>query len=176
LTTLPPSAPVVLVGLMGSGKTTIARLLARALDRRMHDSDPELLARYGMTAAEMLARDGVEMLHAREAEHLRDALEDRPPTVIAAAASTVEDPASRALLKPAVVVWLDAPDAVLAERMLSGAHRPHFEEDLEAMLRKQRARREPLFQEVADLKVDVSDGRPEEAAATVLRALGVAHQ
>jgi shikimate kinase len=169
---VPASEPVIVMGLMGSGKTTIAHLLATALGREMRDSDPDMRARYGLSAAEMLERLGAEVLHDREAEHLRESLAERPATVIAAAASTIEYADLRALLKPAVVILLDAPDDVLAERMLSGKHRPHFEHDLRAMLAKQRARRGPLFREVADLVIDVAGRRPEEIAAYVLDELG----
>lgn len=164
-------APLVVMGLMGSGKTTIATLLAAALGRELRDSDPDMRERYGMTAREMMERVGVEILHEREAEHLREALAVRPPAVIAAAASTIERADLRELLARAVVVFLDAPDEVLAHRMLSASHRPHFESDLRAMLAKQHARRGPLFAKVASLVVDVSEREPEEIAASILTAL-----
>ncbi|GAA5042969.1 shikimate kinase [Thermocatellispora tengchongensis] len=166
------SAPIVVVGLMGSGKTSVSRLLADALGRRMRDSDPDMRERYGASAAEMAEKEGPEVLHDREAEHLREALRDEPPSVIAAAASTVERADIRALLEPAVVIWLDAADEVLAERMSSGSHRPHFESDLRAMLAKQRARRGPFFEEIADMTFDVATMRPEQIARQVLNALG----
>ncbi|GIH78574.1 shikimate kinase [Planobispora longispora] len=167
-----PDRPIVVTGLMGSGKTSVARILAAELGRGLRDSDPDISARYGgATAAETVATAGTEELHRREAEHLAESLAGRPAPVIAAAASVVDDPGRRAALKEATVVWLDAPPAILAERMRSGAHRPHFEPDLEAMLVKQRARRGPLFAEVADLTFDVSDLSPEEVAARVLASL-----
>lgn len=164
-------SPIVVMGLMGSGKSSVARLLAAALDRSLRDSDPDLAARYGgRTAAETFVLEGADVLHERESRHLREALAQTPPAVIAAA-SVIDSPADRTALGPALVVWLDAPANVLAERMRSGEHRPHFEPDLEAMLTTQRARRGPLFAEVADLTFDVSVTTPEEVVAEVIRSL-----
>ncbi|MFI6479404.1 shikimate kinase [Nonomuraea sp. NPDC050663] len=151
--------PVVVIGLMGSGKTTVALLLAQALDLPMSDSDPWLREHCGASAAEIAAQD-VGNLHALEARHVLEAL--RTPQVIAAAASVVENPEVRQALKGALVVWLDAPDEVLKARMKSGTHRPHF--DPAAM----RARREPYFREIADVRVDVAENKPEEVVARIL--------
>jgi shikimate kinase len=165
--------PVVVMGLMGAGKSTVARLLAQALDRPMRDSDADLESRYGTTAATMAAEVGAEELHAREALVLREALGSDPVPVIAAAASTVDDPESRGALGPAFVVFLDGPPELLAGRMKSSQHRPHFKPDLVEMLTEQRARRLPHFREVADLTVDTSAHAPEEIAAAVLARLAV---
>lgn len=156
---------------MGSGKTTVAKLLASSLDRPLWDSDLDLQAQYEASAAQQVEREGTDVLHAREACHLRDALADTPPPVIAAAASVVEDPACRDALADAFVVWLDAPPRVLADRMRDGRHRPHYDPDLEKMLSFHRARRGPWFRLVADLTVDVSDITPAEAVKQILAAL-----
>jgi shikimate kinase len=167
-----PPVPVVLIGLMGSGKTSVATLVARALGREMRDSDPDMRAVHGLTAAEQVARDGADALHRREAEHLLRSLADQPPPVIAAAASTIDDPRCRAALAGyPFVVWLDAPLPVLAERMDSGSHRPQFQPDRLAMLAEQYQRRAGPFREVADLIVDVTHSTPEDAADKVLAAL-----
>lgn len=163
--------PIVVMGLMGAGKSTVARLLADALGRPMRDSDADLEARYGTTAAAMAAGLGADELHAREALVLRGALEARPAPVVAAAASTVENPETRRALASAFVVFLDGPPEVLAERMKSSPHRPHFKPDLVRMLTEQRDLRLPWFREVADLTVDPSTHKPEEIAATVLARL-----
>jgi shikimate kinase len=164
--------PLVVVGLMGSGKTTVATLLAAALGRPLRDSDVDLTRWYGQTAAQYARRYGAEALHGQEAQALCRALAEDPPPVIAAAASVVEDPRCRAALSAAYVVWLDAPAAVLAERMRNGAHRPHFSPDLESMLHRQRERRSGWYASVADLTVDVSGIGPDEVAGVVLAALG----
>ncbi|WP_250573561.1 shikimate kinase [Nonomuraea sediminis] len=155
--------PIVVIGLMGSGKTTVGRLVSRALGLPFTDSDPYLQARYGASAAEMAASVGADVLHEREAAHVLDAL-DGEPKVIAAAASTVEDPRVREALHDAFVVWLDAPDGVLAERMKSGAHRPGFTPA--AM----RARRGAYLREVADLVLDMAASTPEIACRRITEA------
>lgn len=163
--------PVVLVGLMGSGKTSVAGRLAAALGRQLRDSDADLEAEYGDTAAELVAERGREVLHDREQRHLLDALAEQPPPVVAAAASVVDDRSCRTALDPAFVVWLDAPPQVLAARMRDGEHRPHYDPDLERMLSTQHDRRAPGFREVADLIVDVAEPSPDEVAQTILAAL-----
>jgi shikimate kinase len=163
--------PLVLVGLMGSGKTSVARRLAAALGRGLRDSDADLEAEFGDTAAAQVAEEGRRVLHGRERRHLLDALVEQPPPVIAAAASVVDDASCRGALAPAFVVWLDAPPYVLAERMRHGDHRPHYEPDLNRMLSNQYDRRAPGFREVADLIVDVSEPAPEEVARAILTAL-----
>lgn len=173
------TVPVVLVGLMGVGKTSVATRLAAALGRPLRDSDEDLEQEYGASAAELYEQYGAGELHAREAAQLRDALAERPPPVIAAAASVVEDPASRAALAAAYVVWLDAPPELLAERMRrtvdraagAGGHRPRFQLDLDRMMARQYERRAGWFREVADLVVPVPDSPPDRTVATVIAAL-----
>ncbi|NUW36385.1 shikimate kinase [Nonomuraea sp. SMC257] len=150
---------------MGAGKTSAGRLISKALDLPLSDSDPFLRERYGATAAQIAASEGADVLHEREAEHVLAELAG-DPKVITAAASAVEDSRVREALRQAFVVWVDAPDAVLAQRMRAGDHRPDFAPSV------MRARREPYFREVADLTFDVSTTTPEEVAEGTLRALG----
>jgi shikimate kinase len=143
--------PVVVLGLMGAGKTTLAVALAARWRRPLRDSDSDLLARTGRTAAELALDEGAAGLHRREARHLLEALAGRPAPVVAAAASTVEAGSCRAALESAWVVWLDVPVDVLVSRQKSGGHRPAFQPDLREMLTQMAERRRPLFQQVADL-------------------------
>lgn len=167
------SEPIVLVGLMGSGKTSVGTRLAAALGVQFRDSDWGLERRYGQTAAQQVAQYGADVLHDREAAVVREGLLVRPPAVIAAAASVVEDPPTRAALAAgAYVVWLDAPPAILAARIGPGGdHRPHYDPDPVVMLKRQREQREPWFREVADLTVDVSEIDPDQVTARILAAL-----
>ena len=146
---------VVVLGLMGAGKTTVARAIAQHLGRPLRDSDIDIEAATGRTAAALAeSRPGSPTLHDLEAQHALDALaEDR--VVIAAAASVIERPEVRAAMADALVLWLDAPAEVLAARMASSDHRPDYGDPLEVVRTLDRRRR-PLFLEVADVVVDAA--------------------
>ena len=70
-------AHIVLVGLMGSGKTTVGAALAAALDVPLRDSDADIERERGLRGRDIAERDGIEALHALEARHLLDALRRR---------------------------------------------------------------------------------------------------
>jgi shikimate kinase len=163
---------VVLVGAMGSGKTTIGRALAVALERRFVDNDEQLFATTGMTAAALSARDGIEALHDAEARALLDALRAPGTSVIAAAASTIVDPSvRRALRRDAFVVWLRAAPATLAARMPQSATRPFGDVDPAHLVAQQSAERDPHFAEVADFTVESDHSTPDGVVTRLLANL-----
>jgi aldose 1-epimerase len=143
---------LVLVGMMGAGKTTVATALAHHLGWPMRDGDRDLEQRTGRTGAEVAADEGVDELHRLEAELLLDALATDGPSVVAASASTVaSERLRRELARRATVVWLDVPVEVLAGRMAAGAHRRPVDQDAAAVLL---AGRRAHLEEVADLRLD----------------------
>lgn len=161
---------VVLVGLMGSGKTTIGARVAAALGWPLRDSDPEIEARVGRTVRELQDAIGVERMHSLEAAHLLESLAGGEPTVIAAAASVIEEEASRdALGAPDVlVVWLRASPSTLGDRFEERRHRPAYGVDRETFLADQARRRDALYEAVADIVVRTDTTSPDEAAARIV--------
>jgi shikimate kinase len=164
---------VVLVGLMGTGKTTIGRLLAERLQRPFRDSDEMLEARAGRTAAQLKDEVGEDEMHRLEADTLLAALDEKGSSVITAAASTIESGECRERLAGAdvAVVWLRASPTVLARRFASSPHRPAFGSDVEGFLRDQAERRDPLFASVDPIAIDVDDGTPDEIADRISQSL-----
>jgi len=162
---LPEAEHIVVVGAMGSGKSTLARALAEALERVLFDSDRSIQERTGHNGREIAQRDGVEALHRLEKEVLLEPLEGRDPAVVAAAASVIDDPAVRDALQGMFCVWVTADPEILAQRSARGAHRRPVgkSEHLE--------RRDPLFQQVADLVVDTGVLSEREALDMVLGAM-----
>ncbi|MBT8166301.1 MAG: AAA family ATPase [Acidimicrobiia bacterium] len=156
--------PIVLVGLMGVGKTTVGRALAESIGYRFIDNDAGIEAEYDATGAELAERLGVDGLHRLEAAQLANALGSfgAEPIVIAAAASVVEDEASRSLLDDHPVVWLDASPAYLADRLGRDHHRRSLGPDPQDALSRQSEERRGPFAAIADVTVAV-EGRSRQS-------------
>ena len=162
---------VVLVGMMGVGKSTVGRRVAEELGRPFSDSDAVIEARTGRTVAEIFAHEGEPAFRSLETEVLAAVLDDPTPTVVAAAGGVVLDPGNRAALRRAgTVVWLQAPVGLLVERVAGSTHRPALEADPAGTLARLAEGREELYAEVADLVVDAArpvDEVVERIVATV---------
>lgn len=149
---------LVLIGMMGTGKTTVGTRAAAALDRPFVDSDEQIEALTGRTVLEIFESEGEDAFRAFETEALLDALASDQPAVIAAAGGAVLRPENRAAIKDAGrVVWLRADPEVLVERVGSGQHRPLLRTDPLGVLRKMEAERHDLYEELADVAVDVGE-------------------
>jgi shikimate kinase len=166
-----PAGHLVLVGMMGAGKTTVGRILAERLGRPLVDTDQRIEASTGRTVRQIFADEGEPAFRALETQVLRESLAEAEPSVIAAAGGVVLDPENRRLLveSDARVVWLCADTALLVERVRNGAHRPLLDDDPAAVLERMAETRSDLYREVADVIITV-DGRPaHDVADAVLR-------
>ncbi len=148
---------VVLVGLMGSGKTTVGKKVARLLDARFVDADVELEARSGRSVAEWFS-DGEDEFRAAETELLASLLADPDPVVLGAGGGVVIAEANRAALfgSAASVIYLHAEPAFLASRAKARPHRPLLADaDPVDVLTRHYAQRDGWYREVADAVVEV---------------------
>ena len=173
MATRPSVGHVVVTGLMGAGKTTIGRALATRLGWPFSDSDDAIAAPRGETAREIAERAGPARLHRLEADHLRRALKAPGRSVVAAAASVVEDPRCVAALEApeVLVVYLRATAPTLVTRFDRETHRPLYGEDAETMFRDQIASRGPVLERLADLVVDVDLADSPERLGRAARAI-----
>ena len=150
--------PLVLVGFMGAGKTTIGAEVAARLGREFVDLDDSI-----GNPAEIFERDGEPAFRAREAAALGEALARREASVIAVGGGAVETESVRELLRHEFVVQLDV-DAGAAWERVRGSGRPLAQD--EAEFRRRYELRTPLYDEVADAHTEDADG-------VVLAAAGV---
>ncbi len=165
---------IVLVGMMGVGKTTTGRLLADRLGWPYLDSDAQVMADTGRSVPELFAEHGEAAFRAEEARVLSEALSGEDPVVVSAAGGVVLSPDNRDLLaRSGTVVWLRADPAVLTERVGDGAGRPLLDDDPAAALASLYEVRRPLYASVADVVVDVDDLAPAEVVDRVLTETGL---
>ena len=173
MTDQPDVGPIVLVGMMGTGKSTVGRLVARSLGRAFYDSDAMIEARRHKTVAQLWEEGGEPAYRALETDVLGEALDARPAGVVAAAGGVVLAQVNRAVLRRVserggVVVWLRAAPEVLAGRVHPGDHRPLLREDPEGTLRRLAADRAAWYAEVADRVIDVGPMTADAVAQAVL--------
>lgn len=163
---------VVLIGMMGVGKTTVGRLVAEALGRPFRDSDALIEERTGETVAQIFAERGEAAFRAEETAALEEMLA-APPSVVAAAGGAILDVGNRDRLRAGGrVIWLVAEPSVLAQRVVTGDHRPLLEEDPAGTLARLAGEREPLYRDVADHVVNTQGRTPVEVADAVVALVG----
>ena len=170
-----PSAErhVVLLGLMGAGKTSVGRRVAERLGRPLLDGDAVLEERTGgRTAADIVDTESAERLHALEAEIALECLGTTTPAVIGPAASVIEVEAVRDAMAGHIVVWLTGPVVRLAADASTKPHRPFLDDgDPVELFTRQMAVREPLVLPIADLVIDVYSMSKDDQAAAVVSLL-----
>jgi len=169
--------PIVLVGMMATGKSTVGREVARRLGRDFFDSDAMIEARRAKTVAELWEEGGEAAYRTLESDVLKEALGAEPPGVVAAAGGVVLAPANRVMLQRVsadggVVVWLRASPDVLATRVRPNDHRPLLREDPAGTLRRLATERESLYAEVADRVLDVDHLPVDEVVEAVVAEVG----
>lgn len=163
---------VLLIGMMGTGKTTVGNAIAARTGWRYVDNDDLLYAATGRTAPEIFAEDGQAALHSAESRALTSALALKRPAVAGVAGGVVLNAADRDRLRSAgAVVWLRSSQATLADRVGAGEGRAGLQPDPEVAIAALAAEREAYYAEVADAIVDVDDLTPEQAAAAVLEVV-----
>ncbi len=167
-----PPKTVVLVGLMGAGKSAIGRRLAARLGLPFIDADAEIEAAAGCTIEEIFARDGEPAFRPGERRIIARLLRDEPVHVLATGGGAFMDPETRALVKErAVSVWLRADLDLLLARTSRRNNRPLLKQgDPRAVLERLMAERHPVYAE-ADLTVDSDDSPIERSVDRVVEAL-----
>ena len=166
-----PDRPVVLVGLMGVGKSTVGRRLAKRLGPPFVDSDSAIADASGLSAAEVYERFGEADFRDGE-RRLVARLIDGEVRVIATGGGAYVDPRTRKLLNErAVTIWLDAPVDVLTERTSRRDTRPLLRNgDPKGTLEKLSEQRRPAYEE-AHIHIRSGNGAHRDVVEAIVRAL-----
>lgn len=164
--------PVVLVGLMGVGKSTVGRRLARRLGLPFVDSDAEIEDAAGRPAAEIFERYGESDFRDGE-RRLVARLIEGDLRVIATGGGAYVDPRTRKLLnEKAITVWLDAPVEILTERTSRRDTRVQLRNtDPKAVLERLAQERRPSYEE-AHIHVRSGEGAHRDVVDAIVQALG----
>ena len=162
---------VVLVGLMGAGKSAIGRRLANRLGAAFTDSDRLVESRAGMSVPEIFQQQGEPAFRTLEHAAMADTLL-APPQVIAAGGGAVLDPRTREnIRRRAVSIWLRASLDLLVERCARNDRRPLLRgRDIRAVLESLMAERHPVYAE-ADITIDSVAGPHDRMVTRLCEAL-----
>jgi shikimate kinase len=146
---------LVLIGLMGAGKTSVGSECARRLRRDFVDTDDLVMRTAGTTVESIFAEAGEPRFRAIEHDVVADVCASPRPLVIACGGGTVVDPDNRRALRASgVVVWLRAPAATLLARVGDGSTRPLLRDDPAGALSRLQRLREPTYEAAAHASVD----------------------
>ena len=148
---------VVLVGLRGSGKTTVGKQVAKLVGRGFVDADVELEARTGRSVARWFEHEGEEGFRRAESDLLAALLDEREPLVIGSGGGVVTKEANRRLLDGdgVTVIYLHGQPEFLASRAEAKPHRPLLTGDPRRVFTDLYAQRDGWYREAADAVVEI---------------------
>lgn len=164
---------IVLIGMRGSGKTTVGKLLAQRLGKQFIEMDELIVQRMGFSIPEIVRRYGWEKFREVEEEITREVAElDNMVNATGGGVVTREENI-RELKRKGKLVWLKVSLDTLLRRIGNGQSRPSLtgrpqREDMETVL----AERSPIYERVADFIIDTEGKTPEEIAEAIIKLYG----
>ena len=161
---------IVLIGMRGSGKTTVGKILAARLGRKLVDMDDLIARKAGSSIPSLVQVYGWEKFRDIEEEVAAEVAAERGIINAAGGGVVTREGTVRALKKSGMLVWLEADAGTLLRRVGGDSNRPPLvagrtrQEDMEITLEE----RGPLYRRAADIVVDTGGITPEAVAETVL--------
>jgi shikimate kinase len=162
---------IVLIGMMGAGKTSVGRRLAAALDLPFVDADAEIERAANLTVAEIFSTYGEDHFREGERKVIARLLADGPKVISTGGGAFMNDETRAGIGRLAISIWLKAALPLLMERVQRKANRPLLSEnDPEAVLKCLLAIREPVYS-TADIIVESRDVPHSGIVGDALKAL-----
>lgn len=169
---LPRQPNIILIGLMGSGKTTVARIVSQMIGFQCLDTDQLIIDTAGQSIPSIFANEGEPGFRLHESTALRSLLGKRG-CCIATGGGIITQARNLPLLRHlGYIVWLDADPALLASRTSHNNDRPLLagEEDPKVKLSRLLDERKPLYKSLADLRIQTSELTPQETAYGIMES------
>lgn len=176
LQSAPPSLswtgkPIVLVGLMGVGKSTVGRRLAARLHLPFADADTEIEEAAGMTVAEIFEKFGEPYFRDGERRVIARLVDGKPKVIATGGGAFINDETRALILDQAIAIWLDAPTHILAERVRRRDTRPLLRNrNPRDVLDQLAAVRNPIYAQ-APIRISSDQAPHESAVNAILKAL-----
>lgn len=163
----------VLIGFMGSGKSSVSKILAVRLGKRLVDTDAEIEREQGMTISELFAQRGEQDFRKLEHELLLRLAEEKEPLVISTGGGLAAQPQNReALSALGTVIYLQVQAHTVLARLQGDETRPLLQgADKEAKVRALLAAREPLYRAAADICIAADTLTPGQIVEQILKAV-----
>ena len=163
---------IYLIGLMGSGKTTLGKILSKKLDKHFYDSDQVIEEKLGVNVPMIFEYEGEAGFREREKDILKE-LVSKQNIVLATGGGIILSESNRNLLaKNGIVIYLQSNQKDLVLRMKNDKTRPLLKNgNVELIIKKLCQEREPLYEEIADFKITTKNKRIYEVVNEIIRTI-----
>lgn len=164
---------IVLIGMMGAGKSSVGRCLQRRTRLALLDTDEIVASKFGMSIDEIFSKCSEQAFRETETQALREMTPAKQAIIVTGGGIVMSEENIDLLKRLGAVIWLDGDEKTLFERASRSGNRPllQSENPRKAFAQILRARR-PLYANIAHLRVDTSVFTDEEVTVAILSKLG----
>jgi shikimate kinase len=167
------SESIVLIGMMGAGKSAVGHCLQRRTGFARFDTDEIVSSKLGMPISEIFSKHGENKFREVEKEALKAPATRQPVVIVTGGGIVLREENLDLLKRLGVVVWLEADAKTLFKRASQGGNRPLLQrKNPRKAFTKMLQERLPLYAKIADIRVDTSMLTDEEVAVAILSKLG----
>ena len=160
---------IVLIGMMGAGKSSVGRALARRTGLSQLDTDEALATQFGMSVAEIFGQHGEEKFRDAEAELLRQLSPNRAAVITTGGGIVLRPNNVKHLRQLGTMVWLNADEGTLFERASRRNTRPLLQnDDPRTAFSELYRQRIPLYRAAAEFEIDTSNLDHDQVAEIIL--------
>jgi shikimate kinase len=165
----PQVRSIVLIGMMGAGKSSVGRCLERRAGLKRYELDDIVSQHFSKSIVEIFAEHGQEEFRRVETEALAALNPDRPAIIVTGGGVILRDENVRHLKRLGTVVWLDADADTLFQRASRRGNRPLLQtSDPRSTVGSILSERTPLYASAADIRVDTTNLTHDEVAEAIL--------